>query len=300
MQLKAFRTRYGITQHDLAKQLATTQQAIARWESGQSPIPAKHLRDIAVLLCCSIESLLGEDDVKAKSMATQKKINKTSADDELAYGTVKVDFGGNAKNRREWPITCGERGRLLNQMQDRNGEDIPSEAHTWINFDTLDDRMVFINASALESLRLISDDVEAMPSYEHAEVYRAIKQLIYEKDPSEQELDGDSYPYTKSFLDKCLTLIEEWGGDNGAIEHMECVLVESLDGEKSFALIEEEGAQDLLSSLLGYQTKDPSNQFAILESEGYHKATFYRYGALRLIELSKMKWQELFVDDEEE
>ena len=293
MKLKALRVQYGITQHELAKRLETTQQTIARWESGKSSIPAKHLRDIAVLLGCSVESLLNAKGDQSPINAKQKNIHRSAAENSSPYGTVIVDFGGDVAKLREWPITCSERIYLLNQMQARVGEGMTSSAQGWIYFETLNDRIVFINTSELESLRLISDDAQEMPEYAHLEIYKAIRQLMYEAPLNDENVASDSYPYTRPFQDQCMSLIEQWGGNDDAINRMECVLVESTKGAQHYLAMEEEGAQDLLFAMQGYEGRDLTHQFANLESEGYHKASFYRFGAMRLIELSNIKWREL-------
>lgn len=296
MKLKALRAQYGITQNELAKRLETTQQTIARWESRKSSIPAKHLRDIAVLLGCSVESLLNTKGDQSPINAKQKNIHKPAAENSSPYGTVIVDFGGDVGKPREWPITCSERIFLLNQMQVREGDGTTSSVQGWIYFETLDDRIVFINISELESLRLISDDAQEMPEYAHLEIYKAIRQLMYEAPLNDENVASESYPYTRPFQDQCMSLIEQWGGNDDAINRMECVLVESAKGAQHYLAMEEEGAQDLLFAMQGYEGRDLAHQFANLESEGYHKASFYRFGALRLIELSNIKWRELIVE----
>jgi transcriptional regulator with XRE-family HTH domain len=300
MKLKALRVQYGITQHELAKRLETTQQTIARWESGKSSIPAKHLRDIAVLLGCSVESLLNTEGDHNSINTKHKNTHKPAVENSPPYGTVIVDFGGDVGKPREWPITCSERIYLLNQMQAREGDGMTSSAQGWIYFETLDDRIVFINTSELESLRLISDDAQEMPEYAHLEIYTAIRKFMYETPPNDENMASENYPYTRPFQDQCMSLIEQWGGNDDAINHMECVLVESTKGVQRYLAMEEEGAQDLLFAMQDYEGRNLTHQFANLESEGYHKASFYRFGALRLIELSNFKWKELIGESRDE
>lgn len=85
-------------------------------------------------------------------------------------------FDGEDRERTPhvYPITNGERVRLLLQLQDAGLEPLSS---TWVNFQTLDKRWVFCNSQFLHSLEFLGDDVEAAPSYEHDEVYKAARDL---------------------------------------------------------------------------------------------------------------------------
>jgi transcriptional regulator with XRE-family HTH domain len=47
-RLKQCRTEIGLTQQQLAAMLDTTQQTIARWESGKTAIPSAILNDLAM------------------------------------------------------------------------------------------------------------------------------------------------------------------------------------------------------------------------------------------------------------
>lgn len=298
MKLKALRTRLGITQQVLAEKLSTSQQTIARWESGRTPIPTKYLKDLAILLGCSIPELLGVDSNGL--LKSERKKNLRNSDSELLYGTLSVSFGSGEENLREWPITEGQRAWVLQQMSTRTGFCGEESSTGWINFETLDDRMVFVNPRALGSIGMVSDDAEESPSFEHEEVYRTIKELIFRERPTDEELDREDSPYSRQLLEKCEALIEEWGGDNEAHERMHDVMVEHLSGQKEYLSIGDEGASDLSIRLLDHGNGDPSMCFVNLDSEGWHRATYFRYGALRLIEISRIRWRELMgVDDED-
>src|SRR5438128_7000548 len=54
--LKAHREANGLTQVDLAERLDVSQQTVARWERGT--IPAKYLRDLALILHCRVDELV--------------------------------------------------------------------------------------------------------------------------------------------------------------------------------------------------------------------------------------------------
>lgn len=58
--LKCLRESLKITQESFAEQLGVTQQAIAKWETGEAMPRADKLPEIAKILNCSIEDLFGE------------------------------------------------------------------------------------------------------------------------------------------------------------------------------------------------------------------------------------------------
>lgn len=296
MHLKALRTRLGITQQALAEKLSTSQQTVARWESGSSQIPTKYLKDMAVLLGCSIPSLLGVD-AKGK-FKDEKKAKKVKYGSDLLYGTVTVSFGSDEGNVRDWPISEGNQTWVLAQMERRSGFGGEYGAPGWLSFETLDDRIVFVNSSALEAITLVCDDIQAAPDYEHREVYQLARELLYSESPTQEELDRDDSPYSQQLLDKCQALIAGWGGHDAAHARMKLLKVERLDGSQEYLRVEEEGVTDLAICLTDSAEGDLSHSFANLESDGDGKASFYRYGALRLIEMSLIEWNEVLGQSE--
>lgn len=297
MHLKALRTHLRITQQTLAEELSISQQTVARWESEGASIPTKHLKDLALLLGCSISELLGIDS--EGKFKDEKKLNKGGYESDSLYGTVSVTFETDVDEVREWPISEGQRMSVLDQIECYTTFDGESLPNGWINFHTLDDRIVFVNSSTLESLTLVSDDVTASPSYEHPEVYRTVKELLYQAWPTASELEKDDSPYTRLIIDKCEALRAEWGGDNVVNERMEMVMIERLNGLKKYLEIEAEGVNEIAVSLMEDYGINLAHRFVNLESDGTYKSSLYRYGALRLIEMSHITWKDLLSQVEE-
>ena len=297
--LKKIRTVFGVTQQVLADKLSTpeqtvTQQMIARWESNSSPIPTKYLKDLAIILGCSIPSLLGVDIAEGIPNFKKKIIEQN--EERLLYGTLAVSFGRKKEDVHAWPISQTEKDYVLEEMHMRSGALGNSEPFNWICAETLNDRIVFINPRALDSITLISDEAEETPEYEHEEMYRTIRDLIFNKRPSDQELEEDDAPYSKAFLNKCEALINDLGGEDKAEDHFENLYIERINGKNEYLSIEEEGVADIYRVLVDNNGIDPSNLYANLESEGYHKASFHRYGTIRLIEMSRNKWHEMMLE----
>ena len=57
-QIKILRNEARLTQAELAEMLGTTQQTIARWESGKSEPNITALKDLAMIFGCSVGDLL--------------------------------------------------------------------------------------------------------------------------------------------------------------------------------------------------------------------------------------------------
>lgn len=59
--IKSLRVASGMSQRDLANEMNISQQAVARWERGDSMPRADQLPRLADLLNCTIDALFGRD-----------------------------------------------------------------------------------------------------------------------------------------------------------------------------------------------------------------------------------------------
>ena len=59
MKLKEIRLRAGLTQEQLAESCNTTQNCISRWETGKVQPSIEVLRQLASVLRCTTDELLG-------------------------------------------------------------------------------------------------------------------------------------------------------------------------------------------------------------------------------------------------
>lgn len=60
MKLKQFRQDNGLSQNELGKKVGYTQQAVAKWESGESEPNSKTLIKLSQIFDCSVDELLKE------------------------------------------------------------------------------------------------------------------------------------------------------------------------------------------------------------------------------------------------
>ena len=58
MSILSARTKAGLTQADIARELNVTAAAVSTWESGRSLPRAERLRDIARICHCTVDELL--------------------------------------------------------------------------------------------------------------------------------------------------------------------------------------------------------------------------------------------------
>lgn len=288
MDLKRARAELRVTQQVIAEHIGVSQQTIARWESGKSAIPAKYLKDLAILFGCSVSDLLDKG----------RKTLRSENDSDLPFGTLHIRFprlidqpirqpGGDDKEAivddsrsdRYFPITDGERQRLA-AILDKGG--VSSERIGWLSFTSLDNRLVFINAREVERIALISDDAEAMPSYEHLEVYKLAREMAFDNEPSNEELEDESSPYSKSLAQKAKCVVDELG--EHAMLWLDGVIVDPINGEREFFYLDDETLADLHG--LELEGEHASQEtFVNLYAEGYHRSTFFRLGSLRSIEV---------------
>lgn len=160
MNLKQLRSDLGLTQQDLALVLKTTQQTIARWESGHTTLNADQIRNLCVALECTAAELLGWgelDEPKTISFSPDKS--------EEPFGTLHLQmlFG-----HRAYPIGVEARASLLQQMGSFDPMNLQSRG-SWLETWSLDNKLLFINPAHLRSFRLVTDYLKAMPRYENAE-----------------------------------------------------------------------------------------------------------------------------------
>ena len=310
MNLKPLRARIGLTQKDLADRLGTTQQTIARWESGTNPIPTKHLKDLAVLLGCSVSSLLSVDNTGLFKRADSAGATGHE-DDDLPYGSVRLTFDdathktvdSNSHDKpslHSWPISETARSRLIAQLHERSGFGGEDGSKGWLNFETMDDRFVLVNPACLESIELASDDEEAAPPREHAEVYSAINLVLAGRVPPAEQLDAETSSVSRQLIDRAKDVIEQWGGMDHARVRMTELVIEKASGKRSSLSIDDDNATDILFGLLTDDRTCADHRFGNLTSQGYETATYFRYGSLRLIELSKLRWDDLMDDESDQ
>lgn len=202
IRLKQRRTEAGLTQQQLAEGLGTTQQTIARWETGKTAIPSPVLKDLAIILNCTIEDILGTS-TKRRSFygGSLTKQLKSKPEAVGLYGGLRLTIEG-IEEDFEFPID-EETYKFVDRFFN---DSLEKEKPEWLFLDTMDNWLLFVNLKRLTSLETHDDDAQASPLFDHPEVYKALTSRL---ELEEQEL-------SESLLNYCQEKVNEFkdGGES--------------------------------------------------------------------------------------
>lgn len=174
-RLKPLREARGLTQKELAEMLNTTQQTVARWESGSNKPPIQQLRDLATIFMTSVDDLLGTNPF-SRSITTNKYYI-LSGDEDGFWGHIGV-LKPNSEHTAWYAITEAEANRVRSFLRGETDED-------WLVVRTLMNRLLAMRPSVLDRIWLLDDACDVPSDWHHhfgwndyqglpAEVYRAI------------------------------------------------------------------------------------------------------------------------------
>ena len=176
-RLRQLRQLTGMRQKDVAEKLGTTQQTVARWEKGQVGIPTDQLVALASLFSCRVDDILEMDTASKKPEVEGRFLVPRDAE---PYGTMIVRFGF---GERRYPVDDAE----YRHMRDLSDADNPfSRRAKWIDFTTLDNRIVLLNVKHVRGVRAVARTLEDMPFYAPLDVYRhlTLNTPLHEINPS--------------------------------------------------------------------------------------------------------------------
>ena len=108
-KFKEFRQARGYTQEKVAEMLRTTQQTVARWESGRAEPSLAALRDLAVIFSTSVDDLLGRNPFS--DAAVTNSYFSLDDGDEHFWGHFGVLLAGE-KYTRWYPITLKQANQV--------------------------------------------------------------------------------------------------------------------------------------------------------------------------------------------
>jgi len=174
-KFKIFRQERGYTQEQVAEMLKTTQQSVARWESGQAEPSLAALRDLAVIYSTSVDDLLGKSPL-SNSVVTNSYFALDGGDEHF-WGHLGILLPGE-KFSRWYPITLQTANRVDSAIQ------CVDALEPWVAVSTLNNRMLLINVPNVQCLYMLDDNADQVSddwelgwdSYQgHSpEVYRAL------------------------------------------------------------------------------------------------------------------------------
>lgn len=215
--LKTRREELGMTQKGLAEYLGVSQQTIARWESSNQ-IPTKHLRDVVVKLGMSVGDFIKDQSAPRNT--------PTMLIPEAPFGTLELSIAGQTKC---YPTGWSQVGTAFESL-----ESTLNSADSWIQVETLDQRVLYINAQSIDAVRWVDDADEEMPSFEHEEVYKAAEEILSMGTITDVDVDSESCPYTKDIVSSVQSLIDQ-RGEIESYKWLTCASYLTTDGKASTA-----------------------------------------------------------------
>lgn len=237
INLKQLRQTHKLTQTALADKLGTTQQTIQRWETGKTSIPSKALKDLAILLDCSTDEILGIAEY-GRTRYSRKFFSESAKKGRQQligyYGGVYLTLQG-IPETRNYPVDDIAADTIQHSFP------FPSDGSLefpWICFETMNNKILFVNLKALKSAKLYTDNYESTPPFEHPEVYRFVtewdvddlKHGVAAKEIAEWE------GISENFAEKVIGVImhyEETEEENWSSISFDCANLYWLDGEKT-------------------------------------------------------------------
>lgn len=158
IKLKEIRTRLGMTQQQLAEAMKTTQQTIARWESGAAEPSIANLKDLALRLGTSIDNLLDKDTPILTSIPSDYiRANEKEIFDGY-WGNLGIQIRGS--ERKKWyPISSNTKSYTFSSFQDEG----------WFYAVTLNNKVLLMNKKNIERIVLVDEACDSVEDMDQAE-----------------------------------------------------------------------------------------------------------------------------------
>lgn len=256
MNLKALRTKLNLTQKQLADLMSTTQQTVARWENEKTPLNTAHIKQLCGILHCTAQELMGWDFEDEGGFDSAML-----SDYGLPYGTLRLTFAFGAK---EFPIGEVARDEVDGFLDGRSILNRRKHNSAWLALTTMGKRLLLVNPAAIRTLAIISDEIEAMPSFGEEE--------------EDYEVDASG------------------GGEfQQPIAVKELLRVAFTDGtEKSYRL--SQAAADDIYAILAGNHPEAGSMLVIEEHEAGHLRTYVNSSEVAMIELSAALFDTMTTD----
>lgn len=248
-RLRELRESLKLTQEELAKSLNTTQQTIARWESGKSQPNISALKDLAVILGTSVDDLL-EYSKSGKKMysSTYCLIQK---DHDGFWGHIGIKI---ADTLTVWlPITIDVLVFLENSLRNIDKDD------EWILFPTLANQYVAFQPEKVTKVIFLDEAVDTFEDewnleYPYSgyslELYRAFTKIGYEeiskgdaqkfidifsKKSDNKNIDSNENNFFNNFMKKLKKIFNNQVSENFIITAIDTFLKEDLFDEEKYS-----------------------------------------------------------------
>lgn len=263
--LKRVREKLGMTVERLSERLEVAPAEVKRWEKDLGTAALAQLRDLAVVLGVTVQSLRGEepDSSVDPDFAIDRQL-------DVPYGTLRLVFGTEVV---EYPVDQKERESVLGQLYGCGPQEEGDDG-TWLYFGTLDNLIVFANTEHVQRAELVSDDAEEMPDFSHPEVYQAL-----------EDWDCGSNEYGPVVTGHCDLLVEAHGYDQAIQRARNVRILAATGGESWHHLVNEADTAGIFELELEATSGIARNRFMRTSIEGYHVEKFVNLSQTALVEV---------------
>ena len=173
-KIKEYRKQSHMTQKQLATQLHTTQQTIARWEKGDPEPSLANLRDLAYVLKTTVGALLADPWTSHQSSNYHLMLKENENGLDGFWGNLGILPAGREKSTW-YPITVGTFENIALLVE-----------HTEpFQFETLNNKLVLVNPNHVKRYATLDEAADAFPDdwelewhefgYESLEIYDALE-----------------------------------------------------------------------------------------------------------------------------
>lgn len=238
--LKKLRQAQKFTQAALANKLGITQQTVQRWETNKTNISSKALKDLAVILNCSVDEIMGTSTIQ-KSNYPKAFIDSLETEEKrlFHYGGVTLGVKG-ISELIDYPID-NQAAKDISWYLRSPEDDLYNFA--WMHFKTMNNYIVFINLKSLKIAQVYTENYEASPTFYHSEVY----QMLTNWDGIDEELEdsdiAEEFETSEEFLELIREIINKYQSEQenwDSWEHFHCLKVYWDDGAQTYHYLDEQ------------------------------------------------------------
>ena len=152
-KLKILRKQSNYTQKDLANMLGVKTKDIQNWELNKAQPELKILRDLAVIFGTSVHDILSNETITTTNYMPWN----TNETIDYFWGHIGILLY-NSNIIKWYPIT----NSTFDRVESILSNDGPSKENNILSFDTLNNRLLFINKNIVKKISLL-DDASDMP-----------------------------------------------------------------------------------------------------------------------------------------
>ncbi|MGF1989554.1 MAG: helix-turn-helix domain-containing protein [Nostoc sp. ZfuVER08] len=300
-KLKQILQGRNLSEATLAEMLKTTIETIQLWKKGKTQISAASLKDLAIILNCSVDEIMGVVEKRRSGYPSSffaSSAKNKSMDIIYHYGGVTFHFQG-FQRTFDYPIDRQSVKSIEWCLQEPTDE--PVHQFSWMDIETMNNYLIFVNLKALKICYLYTDAKEESPIFYHPEIYRVLTDwdILDEVNPKIEEITAifdisETLAKTiQSIINELKTQSDNWD----LLEEFSYLKVYWLDGTQTSHYIDEQlySNLDSLRNIVGDPSAYPEAHLGtrfIQEYDEGGSTTFLNLEQIALIEVPAIKfWQ---------